>query len=183
MHKKLNQDGWISINGDSVLTPSCMYVNEGCRWSSLDLWCHFFLLNWLFLPTSEGSTESQLLVLSSTTGISRPRADSAPPTPVNRMSMSPPPSVANTTPPHSRKQRHTVVTKTTSKSSTVSVVINHVHQELSLIKLLRNCNDNRSTKNSISLYRSHNSMYKIWFSWSCYRLNTQADYINCIFKL
>ncbi|KAM9343162.1 ral GTPase-activating protein subunit beta isoform 3-T3 [Pholidichthys leucotaenia] len=50
-------------------------------------------------------------------GISRPRADSAPPTPVNRMSMSPPPSVANTTPPHSRKQRHTVVTKTTSKSS------------------------------------------------------------------
>uniref|UniRef100_A0A674NWH6 Ral GTPase-activating protein subunit beta n=1 Tax=Takifugu rubripes TaxID=31033 RepID=A0A674NWH6_TAKRU len=54
-------------------------------------------------------------------GISRPRADSAPPTPVNRMSMSPPPSVANTTPPHSRKQRHTVVTKTTSKSSTVSV--------------------------------------------------------------
>uniref|UniRef100_H3C645 Ral GTPase-activating protein subunit beta n=1 Tax=Tetraodon nigroviridis TaxID=99883 RepID=H3C645_TETNG len=55
-------------------------------------------------------------------GISRPRADSAPPTPVNRMSMSPPPSVANTTPPHSRKQRHTVVTKTASKSSTVSVV-------------------------------------------------------------
>ncbi|CAG01700.1 unnamed protein product, partial [Tetraodon nigroviridis] len=51
-------------------------------------------------------------------GISRPRADSAPPTPVNRMSMSPPPSVANTTPPHSRKQRHTVVTKTASKSST-----------------------------------------------------------------
>lgn len=56
------------------------------------------------------------------TGISRPRADSAPPTPVNRMSMSPPPSVANTTPPHSRKQRHVhaVVTKTASKSSTVS---------------------------------------------------------------
>nr|XP_040050152.1 ral GTPase-activating protein subunit beta-like isoform X4 [Gasterosteus aculeatus aculeatus] len=53
-------------------------------------------------------------------GISRPRADSAPPTPVNRMSMSPPPSIANTTPPHSRKQRHTVVNKTTSKSSTGS---------------------------------------------------------------
>uniref|UniRef100_A0A672J2I9 Ral GTPase-activating protein subunit beta n=1 Tax=Salarias fasciatus TaxID=181472 RepID=A0A672J2I9_SALFA len=51
-------------------------------------------------------------------GISRPRADSAPPTPVNRMSMSPPPSITNTTPPHSRKQRHTVVTKTASKSST-----------------------------------------------------------------
>uniref|UniRef100_A0A3Q0S5S7 Ral GTPase-activating protein subunit beta n=1 Tax=Amphilophus citrinellus TaxID=61819 RepID=A0A3Q0S5S7_AMPCI len=53
-------------------------------------------------------------------GISRPRADSAPPTPVNRMSMSPPPSITNTTPPHSRKQRHVVVAKTTSKSSTVS---------------------------------------------------------------
>ncbi|KAK1898076.1 Ral GTPase-activating protein subunit beta [Dissostichus eleginoides] len=53
-------------------------------------------------------------------GISRPRSDSAPPTPVNRMSMSPPPSITNTTPPHSRKQRHTVVTKTTSKSSTGS---------------------------------------------------------------
>ncbi|XP_013870835.1 ral GTPase-activating protein subunit beta isoform X2 [Austrofundulus limnaeus] len=53
-------------------------------------------------------------------GISRPRADSAPPTPVNRMSMSPPPSITNTTPPHSRKQRHAVVTKTTSKSSTSS---------------------------------------------------------------
>uniref|UniRef100_A0A8C5DL61 Ral GTPase-activating protein subunit beta n=1 Tax=Gouania willdenowi TaxID=441366 RepID=A0A8C5DL61_GOUWI len=52
-------------------------------------------------------------------GISRPRADSAPPTPVNRMSMSPPPSTTNTTPPHSRKQRHAVVTKTTSKSSAV----------------------------------------------------------------
>uniref|UniRef100_A0A8D3EFM9 Ral GTPase-activating protein subunit beta n=1 Tax=Scophthalmus maximus TaxID=52904 RepID=A0A8D3EFM9_SCOMX len=56
-------------------------------------------------------------------GISRPRADSAPPTPVNRMSMSPPPSITNTTPPHSRKQRHAVVAKTTSKSSTVSLHI------------------------------------------------------------
>uniref|UniRef100_A0A3Q2E0A1 Ral GTPase-activating protein subunit beta n=1 Tax=Cyprinodon variegatus TaxID=28743 RepID=A0A3Q2E0A1_CYPVA len=53
-------------------------------------------------------------------GISRPRADSAPPTPVNRLSMSPPPSVANTTPPHSRKQRHAAVVKTASKSSTSS---------------------------------------------------------------
>ncbi|XP_014872260.1 ral GTPase-activating protein subunit beta-like [Poecilia latipinna] len=60
-------------------------------------------------------------------GISRPRADSAPPTPVNRLSMSPPPSVANTTPPHSRKQRHAVVTKTTSKSSTVSLTVTHSH--------------------------------------------------------
>lgn len=60
------------------------------------------------------------------TGISRPRADSAPPTPVNRMSMSPPPSITNTTPPHSRKQRHTVATKTASKSSTVSSSLHSV---------------------------------------------------------
>uniref|UniRef100_A0A8C7Z4B9 Ral GTPase activating protein non-catalytic subunit beta n=1 Tax=Oryzias sinensis TaxID=183150 RepID=A0A8C7Z4B9_9TELE len=53
-------------------------------------------------------------------GISRPRADSAPPTPVNRLSVSPPPSIANTTPPHSRKQRHMAVTKTASKSSSVT---------------------------------------------------------------
>uniref|UniRef100_A0A8C6LAB0 Ral GTPase-activating protein subunit beta n=1 Tax=Nothobranchius furzeri TaxID=105023 RepID=A0A8C6LAB0_NOTFU len=51
-------------------------------------------------------------------GISRPRADSAPPTPVNRISMSPPPSTTNTTPPHNRKQRHVGVTKTASKTST-----------------------------------------------------------------
>lgn len=66
---------------------------------------------------------SQLTLRHHFTGISRPRADSAPPTPVNRMSMSPPPSIANTTPPHSRKQRHAGVAKTTSKSSTVSLII------------------------------------------------------------
>uniref|UniRef100_A0A8C6L2A7 Ral GTPase-activating protein subunit beta n=1 Tax=Nothobranchius furzeri TaxID=105023 RepID=A0A8C6L2A7_NOTFU len=55
-------------------------------------------------------------------GISRPRADSAPPTPVNRISMSPPPSTTNTTPPHNRKQRHVGVTKTASKTSTVSLM-------------------------------------------------------------
>lgn len=60
---------------------------------------------------------------SRSAGISRPRADSAPPTPVNRMSMSPPPSITNTTPPHNRKQRHTVVAKTASKSSTVSLIV------------------------------------------------------------
>ena len=77
-------------------------------------------------PT-EGATANcsdQFIFTSLSTGISRPRADSAPPTPVNRMSMSPPPSITNTTPPHSRKQRHTVVTKTTSKISTVST-LNH----------------------------------------------------------
>ncbi|XP_030632552.1 ral GTPase-activating protein subunit beta isoform X1 [Chanos chanos] len=51
-------------------------------------------------------------------GISRPRSDSAPPTPVNRLSMPPPPTTTNTTPPHSRRHRPTGVTKTTSKAST-----------------------------------------------------------------
>ncbi|XP_072540881.1 ral GTPase-activating protein subunit beta isoform X2 [Salminus brasiliensis] len=51
-------------------------------------------------------------------GISRPRSDSAPPTPVNRLSMPPPPTTTNTTPPHSRRHRPTAVTKTTSKTTT-----------------------------------------------------------------
>ncbi|XP_046730007.1 ral GTPase-activating protein subunit beta isoform X3 [Silurus meridionalis] len=51
-------------------------------------------------------------------GISRPRSDSAPPTPVNRLSMPPPPTTTNTTPPHSRRHRPTAVNKTTSKTST-----------------------------------------------------------------
>ncbi|KAG7478385.1 hypothetical protein MATL_G00079760 [Megalops atlanticus] len=51
-------------------------------------------------------------------GISRPRSDSAPPTPVNRLSMPPPPTTTNTTPPHSRRHRPTGVTKTASKAST-----------------------------------------------------------------
>lgn len=52
-------------------------------------------------------------------GISRPRSDSAPPTPVNRLSMPPPPTTTNTTPPHSRRHRPTTVNKTTSKASAV----------------------------------------------------------------
>uniref|UniRef100_A0AAY4EUW7 Ral GTPase-activating protein subunit beta n=1 Tax=Denticeps clupeoides TaxID=299321 RepID=A0AAY4EUW7_9TELE len=51
-------------------------------------------------------------------GISRPRSDSAPPTPVNRFNMPPPPTTTNTTPPHSRRHRPAVVTKTTSKVPT-----------------------------------------------------------------
>lgn len=50
-------------------------------------------------------------------GISRPRSDSAPPTPVNRLSMPPPPTTTNTTPPHNRRHRPTAVVKTTSKAS------------------------------------------------------------------
>ncbi|XP_040294146.1 ral GTPase-activating protein subunit beta isoform X5 [Bufo bufo] len=52
-------------------------------------------------------------------GISRPRADSAPPTPVNRLSM-PQTTATNTTPPHSRRHRTVTVNKTTAKSSSVN---------------------------------------------------------------
>ncbi|KAG8446286.1 hypothetical protein GDO86_013933 [Hymenochirus boettgeri] len=52
-------------------------------------------------------------------GISRPRSDSAPPTPVNRLSM-PQNTATNTTPPHSRRHRAVTVNKTTMKPSTVS---------------------------------------------------------------
>uniref|UniRef100_A0A4W5QQL4 Ral GTPase-activating protein subunit beta n=1 Tax=Hucho hucho TaxID=62062 RepID=A0A4W5QQL4_9TELE len=52
-------------------------------------------------------------------GISRPRSDSAPPTPVNRLSVPPPPT--NTTPPHSRRNKPTGVIKAASKTSTASM--------------------------------------------------------------
>ncbi|XP_063816263.1 ral GTPase-activating protein subunit beta isoform X1 [Pseudophryne corroboree] len=52
-------------------------------------------------------------------GISRPRADSAPPTPVNRLSMSQN-TATNTTPPHSRRHRAVTVNKTTMKTSAVN---------------------------------------------------------------
>ncbi|XP_030891039.1 ral GTPase-activating protein subunit beta [Leptonychotes weddellii] len=52
-------------------------------------------------------------------GISRPRSDSAPPTPVNRLSM-PQSTAVNTTPPHNRRHRAVTVNKATMKTSTVS---------------------------------------------------------------
>lgn len=93
--------------------------------------CLLMLIRNIYLPNTKSLAHFTCL----STGISRPRADSAPPTPVNRMSMSPPPSITNTTPPHSRKQRHTVVTKTTSKSSTVSssVSLNCTNSNLMII--------------------------------------------------
>uniref|UniRef100_A0A8C5TZB7 Ral GTPase-activating protein subunit beta n=1 Tax=Malurus cyaneus samueli TaxID=2593467 RepID=A0A8C5TZB7_9PASS len=52
-------------------------------------------------------------------GISRPRSDSAPPTPVNRLSM-PQNTATNTTPPHNRRHRAVTVNKATMKTSTVT---------------------------------------------------------------
>lgn len=49
-------------------------------------------------------------------GISRPRADSAPPTPVNRLSM-PQTTAVNTTPPHNRRHRAVTVNKTMKNST------------------------------------------------------------------
>ena len=60
-------------------------------------------------------------------GISRPRSDSAPPTPVNRLSM-PQSAAVNTTPPHNRRHRAVTVNKATMKTSTV--------RTLSLVVLL-----------------------------------------------
>ena len=55
-------------------------------------------------------------------GISRPRSDSAPPTPVNRLSM-PQSAAVSTTPPHNRRHRAVTVNKATMKTSTVRVFI------------------------------------------------------------
>lgn len=55
-------------------------------------------------------------------GISRPRSDSAPPTPVNRLSM-PQSTAVSTTPPHNRRHRAVTVNKATMKTSTVRVFI------------------------------------------------------------
>ncbi|XP_043946127.1 ral GTPase-activating protein subunit beta isoform X2 [Protopterus annectens] len=51
-------------------------------------------------------------------GISRPRSDSAPPTPVNRLSMPQTSTSINTTPPHTRRHRTVTVNKTTMKTTT-----------------------------------------------------------------
>nr|KAF6472261.1 Ral GTPase activating protein non-catalytic subunit beta [Molossus molossus] len=52
-------------------------------------------------------------------GIARPRSDSAPPTPVNRLSM-PQSTAVSTTPPHNRRHRAVTVNKATMKTSTVN---------------------------------------------------------------
>ncbi|XP_010193371.1 PREDICTED: ral GTPase-activating protein subunit beta-like, partial [Mesitornis unicolor] len=52
-------------------------------------------------------------------GISRPRSDSTPPTPVNRLSMTQNTAI-NTTPPHNRRHRAVTVNKATMKTSTVT---------------------------------------------------------------
>ncbi|KAJ8257305.1 hypothetical protein GJAV_G00184170 [Gymnothorax javanicus] len=64
-------------------------------------------------------------------GVSRLKSDSAPPTPVNRLSMTLPPASTVTTPPHSRKHRPTVVIKNSNKSSTGSVSHPKVTQQSS----------------------------------------------------
>ncbi|XP_031809896.1 ral GTPase-activating protein subunit beta isoform X8 [Sarcophilus harrisii] len=53
-------------------------------------------------------------------GISRPRCDSAPPTPVNRLNM-PQSTASSTTPPHNRRHRTVTVNKATVKTSTANI--------------------------------------------------------------
>ncbi|TRY57786.1 hypothetical protein DNTS_012048 [Danionella cerebrum] len=77
-------------------------------------------------------------------GMSRPRSDSAPPTPVNRISMPPPPNTTNTTPPHNRRHRPTAVTKTNSKASTTSQSQTRVSQQPSSTSPLSSPNQTSS---------------------------------------
>lgn len=69
-----------------------------------------------FFLKSKGKTF--LLLLLFFKGISRPRSDSAPPTPVNRLSM-PQSTAVNTTPPHNRRHRAVTVNKATMKTTAV----------------------------------------------------------------
>ncbi|XP_061114074.1 ral GTPase-activating protein subunit beta-like isoform X3 [Conger conger] len=64
-------------------------------------------------------------------GVSRLKSDSAPPTPVNRLSMTQPPAATATTPPHSRKHRPTVVIKNSNKGSTGNISHPKVSQQSS----------------------------------------------------
>ncbi|XP_072259767.1 ral GTPase-activating protein subunit beta isoform X6 [Pyxicephalus adspersus] len=76
-------------------------------------------------------------------GISRPRADSAPPTPVNRLSM-PQNTATNTTPPHSRRHRAVTVNKTTIKSSVNTTHSTKVQQQPSSTSPLSSPNQTNS---------------------------------------
>ncbi|KAM9296042.1 ral GTPase-activating protein subunit beta [Gastrophryne carolinensis] len=75
-------------------------------------------------------------------GISRPRADSAPPTPVNRLSM-PQNTAISTTPPHNRRHRTVTVTKPTIKTS-VNTTHSKVQQQASSTSPLSSPNQTNS---------------------------------------
>ncbi|RXM95014.1 Ral GTPase-activating protein subunit beta [Acipenser ruthenus] len=75
----------------------------------------FRFLHMLRIGDRSDPDDSQGMV---TDRISRPRSDSAPPTPVNRLSMPQATTTSNTTPPHSRRHRAVTVNKTTMKATT-----------------------------------------------------------------
>ncbi|ROK31111.1 Ral GTPase-activating protein subunit beta [Anabarilius grahami] len=103
----------------SVILPLIMrsFCWARSRWRSGVSVIFWSVVMPLFLP-SVCVREIFVHQFSGPAGISRPRSDSAPPTPVNRLSMPLPPTTTNTTPPHNRRHRPTAVAKTTSKAST-----------------------------------------------------------------
>lgn len=128
--------------------------------SRRDLWRNvlsFSVFRWIFRFNSCGfSCFSACFV--SLSGISRPRSDSAPPTPVNRLSMPLPPTTTNTTPPHNRRHRPTAVAKTTSKTSTV-----WHHKELYTIQIIaKQLHSDTQEKVNSATMKTHSSGQ--WYS-------------------
>ncbi|XP_070601016.1 ral GTPase-activating protein subunit beta isoform X2 [Erythrolamprus reginae] len=98
-------------------------------------------------------------------GISRPRADSAPPTPVNRLSM-PQSAAVNTTPPHNRRHRAVTVNKPTMKNSTANTAHASKHQPSSTSPL---SSPNQTSSEPRPLPAPHrpkvNSILNLFGSW------------------
>uniref|UniRef100_A0A8C6Y8N3 Ral GTPase-activating protein subunit beta n=1 Tax=Naja naja TaxID=35670 RepID=A0A8C6Y8N3_NAJNA len=98
-------------------------------------------------------------------GISRPRADSAPPTPVNRLSM-PQTAAVNTTPPHNRRHRAVTVNKPTMKNSTANTAHASKHQPSSTSPL---SSPNQTSSEPRPLPAPHrpkvNSILNLFGSW------------------
>ncbi|XP_061487702.1 ral GTPase-activating protein subunit beta isoform X2 [Rhineura floridana] len=99
-------------------------------------------------------------------GISRPRADSAPPTPVNRLSM-PHTTAVNTTPPHTRKHRAVTGNKPILKNSIASTAhASKVHQPSSTSPL---SSPNQTSSEPRPLPAPHrpkvNSILNLFGSW------------------
>ncbi|XP_025048876.1 ral GTPase-activating protein subunit beta isoform X3 [Alligator sinensis] len=100
-------------------------------------------------------------------GISRPRSDSAPPTPVNRLSM-PQNTAVNTTPPHNRRHRAVTVNKATVKTGTVSTThTSKVQQQASSTSPLSSPNQTSSEPRPLPAPRRPkvNSILNLFGSW------------------
>ncbi|XP_074068053.1 ral GTPase-activating protein subunit beta isoform X5 [Macrotis lagotis] len=100
-------------------------------------------------------------------GISRPRCDSAPPTPVNRLNM-PQSTASSTTPPHNRRHRTVTVNKATVKASTASIGhTSKVQQQTSSTSPLSSPNQTSSEPRPLPAPRRPkvNSILNLFGSW------------------